>query len=59
MTPSYPALYQLNTICVWDIVAPPGKKIVLQFPEFDLESSPSCVYDKVDVIDTNGNLLDR
>ncbi|KAL3278791.1 hypothetical protein HHI36_016314 [Cryptolaemus montrouzieri] len=55
-SPSFPELYPLNKICVWEIVAQPQYRITLNFTHFDLEGNNAhmsqhqqCDYDKIEV----------
>ena len=45
-TPNYPNKYPKRTTCQWDIVAPSGTRIELQFLNFSMES-----YDKLYIYD--------
>jgi len=44
-TPRYPLNYPANTTCTWNIKAPAGSYITLNFEAFQLESSESCSSD--------------
>lgn len=52
-SPSFPEVYPLSKDCVWEIVAPPQYKIILNFTHFDLEGSnffqAECDYDSLTV----------
>ena len=48
-TPGYPSLYPNKAKCLWKITSPDGKKVILQFESFDLESQTSCKYDFIDI----------
>ncbi|KAK9878934.1 hypothetical protein WA026_003756 [Henosepilachna vigintioctopunctata] len=53
-SPSFPDLYPLNKICIWEIEAQPQYRITLNFTHFDLEGNnvqhiQQCDYDKVEV----------
>uniref|UniRef100_A0A1B6GTE4 Metalloendopeptidase n=2 Tax=Cicadellinae TaxID=33370 RepID=A0A1B6GTE4_9HEMI len=53
ISPSFPELYPINKICVWEIIAPPQYRITLNFTHFDLEGNnlfqQECEYDSVEV----------
>lgn len=40
----YPNEYRENIVCSWDISAPRGLKIRLEFPVFDIGSKETCNY---------------
>ncbi|BFZ17237.1 hypothetical protein BsWGS_20276 [Bradybaena similaris] len=49
-SPSFPDLYPPNKNCVWQIVAPDGHQININFTHFDLEGhNQDCEYDSVRV----------
>ncbi|KGL78596.1 Ovochymase-1, partial [Tinamus guttatus] len=48
-TANYPGLYPRNTKCHWLIEAPVENTIKLEFEDFAVELSPSCIYDAVTV----------
>lgn len=48
-SPSYPKPYPNNNISTWDITVPKGFVVKLNFWQFDLEPSESCLYDYVKV----------
>lgn len=49
-SPMYPKIYDLSVTCVYEIIAPPGKAIVLDFVDFDLEdSAPECMFDVLEI----------
>lgn len=48
-SPSYPDSYPLNAECVWEINTSPGNRISLTFSDFDIESSPSCDRDYLEI----------
>lgn len=52
-SPMYPQPYHKSRECIYEIVAPPGNAITLDWMDFDLESNayPSCPYDYVEVFD--------
>ncbi|XP_021504160.1 cubilin isoform X2 [Meriones unguiculatus] len=60
-SPSYPAEYQPNVECVWNIVSSPGNKLQLSFLSFQLENSINCYKDFVEIREGNatGHLLGR
>ena len=50
-SPRYPSKYPDKMDCEWKIKLPKGKKIVLNFMEFELESHANCTYDWLEVRD--------
>lgn len=52
-SPSFPEVYPLSKDCVWEIVAPPTHKVILNFTHFDLEGSnffqAECDYDSLTI----------
>ncbi|KAM8821198.1 ovochymase-1 [Eudromia elegans] len=48
-TANYPGLYPRNTKCHWLIEAPVENTVKLEFEDFAVELSPSCIYDAVTV----------
>ncbi|XP_057337332.1 cubilin-like isoform X2 [Microplitis mediator] len=48
-SPSYPDSYPLNAECVWELNTSPGNRISLTFSDFDIESSPSCNRDYLEI----------
>ncbi|XP_035676199.1 cubilin-like [Branchiostoma floridae] len=44
--------YQTNVDCSWTIVAHPGKVVVVEFLEFDIEYEARCRYDFLQIHDT-------
>lgn len=59
----YPKVYDMSVTCVYEIIAPPGKAIVVDFLDFDLEdTSPDCVFDVLEIVEghrTNGSAGSR
>ncbi|KAK7106350.1 neuropilin-1a-like [Littorina saxatilis] len=57
--PGYPEKYLTNMVCVWQITAPAGKSIRLNFTDFQIEKSRSCKWDYVHIYDgeRGGQLL--
>lgn len=49
----YPNPYHKSRECIYEIQAPLGKSIILDWLDFDLEGNayPDCVYDYVEVYD--------
>ncbi|XP_035697805.1 CUB and sushi domain-containing protein 1-like [Branchiostoma floridae] len=43
--------YQTNLNCSWTIVADPGKVVVVEFPEFDIEYEARCRHDFLQIQD--------
>lgn len=53
-SPSYKdGMYLHDQNCDWLITASPGSHIKLQFPRFEVEHSPGCLNDWVEVYDGN------
>ncbi|XP_058153894.1 cubilin [Dasypus novemcinctus] len=51
-SPLYPAKYPYNQNCSWTLQAqPPFSHITVSFSHFDLESSPACSHDYLEVLD--------
>ena len=48
-SPGYPHGYGPNQNCSWTLQTNPGWHLGIHFHELDLEESPGCVMDKVDV----------
>uniref|UniRef100_A0A8C0G0F0 Complement C1r n=1 Tax=Chelonoidis abingdonii TaxID=106734 RepID=A0A8C0G0F0_CHEAB len=48
-SPNHPKPYPNNNISTWDITVPKGFVVKLNFWQFDLEPSESCLYDYVKV----------
>ncbi|XP_070174131.1 cubilin-like [Littorina saxatilis] len=51
MSKNYPSNYPSNTECEWLITLPVNHPVILNFMDFDVESSGSCRYDYVDIHD--------
>lgn len=48
----YPKRYERSSHCTYEIVAPPGKAVVLDFIDFDIEDTDaSCTFDTLAVFD--------
>lgn len=48
----YPKAYDMSVTCVYEIIAPPGKAIVIDFVDFDLEdSAPDCIFDVLKIFE--------
>ncbi|XP_071498641.1 extracellular serine proteinase-like [Diadema antillarum] len=58
-SPNFPSNYGNNEMCSFTIEAEAGETVTLSFGSFDLESHTSCAYDAVEIMDGNGNLLQR
>ncbi|XP_018410011.1 PREDICTED: astacin-like metalloendopeptidase [Nanorana parkeri] len=54
-SPDYPFNYYNNLQAIYVIIAPPGNRVLLNFTDFDLESSTKCMNDYLTVRD-GGNL---
>ena len=50
-SPGYPNNYFDNANCVYNITVQDGKAIKIEFSTFDLESSSSCQYDKLQIFE--------
>ncbi|XP_072175625.1 uncharacterized protein [Diadema setosum] len=50
-TINYPSDYPTYAVCSWIITAPAGETVTLQFPDFLLEGSSTCSYDRVTIYD--------
>lgn len=48
-SPNYPAPYALNQECVWIIKVRNGQQVELNVKEFDIEDSPNCAYDFLEI----------
>ncbi|XP_048237900.1 cubilin-like isoform X1 [Haliotis rufescens] len=48
-SPNYPATYNHGDACAWQILAPEGTRIRVRFVSVNLESSPTCQYDYLQV----------
>ncbi|XP_077015414.1 cubilin-like [Tamandua tetradactyla] len=60
-SPGYPDTYPLNTECIWTIHSSPGNQLQLSFTAFQLEDSPACSGDLVELREgsATGRLLGR
>lgn len=60
-SPDYPAAYHPHAECVWSVVSSPGNQLQLSFLTFQLESSPNCHKDFVEIREGNatGRLVGR
>jgi hypothetical protein len=47
----HPGLYQGYISCVWNITAPPKKKIVIRFQQFHFEYRRNCYFDNVEIFE--------
>ena len=50
-SPGYPNNYFDNANCVYNITVQDGKAIKIEFSTFDVESSSSCQYDKLQIFE--------
>lgn len=50
-SPLFPQTYEADRVCQYSIQAPVGKAIILEFQDFDVESSSECDYDYVEIFD--------
>ncbi|XP_042541866.1 cubilin [Dipodomys spectabilis] len=60
-SPGYPDVYPPNVECVWNIVSSPGNQLQLSFISFQLEDSPNCSKDFLEIREGNatGRLVGR
>ncbi|XP_048223975.1 LOW QUALITY PROTEIN: cubilin [Perognathus longimembris pacificus] len=60
-SPGYPDVYPPNVECVWNIVSSPGNQLQLSFISFQLEDSPNCRKDFLEIREGNatGPLVGR
>ncbi|XP_037693302.1 cubilin [Choloepus didactylus] len=60
-SPGYPDVYPPSVECVWSILSSPGNQLQLSFISFQLEESPGCTRDFVEIREENatGALLGR
>lgn len=49
ISPNYPNNYDHNGDCVWVISIPVNQQIALNFTDFAMESSSTCLYDYIEV----------
>lgn len=50
-SPSYPRTYEGDQTCAYDIEAPVGKGIILEFTDFDMETHGICEFDYLKIYD--------
>lgn len=56
-SPGFPHHYPSLLHCIWDFVAPFGQRIQFVFTHLDIESSPNCTYDFLEIKEgSSGNL---
>ncbi|XP_065583611.1 tolloid-like protein 1, partial [Artemia franciscana] len=61
-SPFYPSHYPGNKECIFKIGLPPGRAVSLEFQEFALERSISCMFDYLEIRDgddSNSTLIGR
>ena len=46
-SPNYPDKYPNNIECTWTIMGGVGKRIYVNFPDFELENATMCDFDAV------------
>lgn len=51
MSPMYPQQYTSAQMCIYEIGAPLGSAVTLQFQDFDMEGSSDCSYDFLEIYD--------
>jgi cubilin len=62
LSPGFPSPYSDNIFCTWNIEVEPTRTVLISFRVFDVESSSSCMYDKVKIYNgptTNHMLLGK
>ncbi|XP_072035616.1 mannan-binding lectin serine protease 1-like [Amphiura filiformis] len=57
-SPNFPHPYTINTDLTWNITVPEGRRVSLEFTEFDLENSWECESDVVTILE-NGTEVYR
>ncbi|XP_062974843.1 ovochymase-2 [Elgaria multicarinata webbii] len=58
--PEHPKrFYQDNQLCVWTVLVPERRHILLNFSRFDVEPDVFCDYDSLSVISTDGRLIGK
>ncbi|XP_043916230.1 cubilin-like [Protopterus annectens] len=60
-SPNYPDPYPIDRECVWNIISSPGNRLQLSFTAFQLQSSPGCVNDYLEIREghSTGHLVGR
>ena len=54
VSPNYPGEYPPGSFCIWEVNVDVNDVIILEFHDFDLESSTKgCEYDYVIMVDAN------
>ena len=53
LSPNFPQGYYANMRCEWTIFTDQTHRISLKIENFDLEGSPACAYDKVEIYQGN------
>lgn len=48
-SPNYPGYYAHSRLCTWKITVPQGRRITLNFDDFNIESQSLCAFDYVEV----------
>ena len=56
LSPNFPTGYYPNMRCEWTIFTDQTHRISLKIENFDMEGSPTCAYDKVEVYQGNFSL---
>lgn len=51
-TRNYPSSYDPNLMCEWEIVAPMGNRIRVEFKAFETEDNPECKFDSLLIMDS-------
>lgn len=51
-TLNYPSHYDSNLSCEWEIIAPIGSRIRVEFKEFETEDNPQCQFDNLQIMDS-------
>lgn len=50
-SPGYPRVYDGDQTCIYDIEAPLGKVVALDFIDFDMEAHDGCEFDSLEIYD--------
>lgn len=53
-SPMYPESYPINSECIWQLKTSPGNRIRLTFSVFEIETSPNCDSDYLEIREKSG-----
>ncbi|XP_043273312.1 cubilin-like [Venturia canescens] len=53
-SPMYPQSYPVNAECIWQLKVAPGNRISLSFSQFNIETSPNCDRDYLEIREKSG-----